>query len=82
MKYLSERVTVKAGQPATLVFECQGALEHALVIDESGVAIDHVAPGHSAAASFTPDKPGSYTFYCSVPGHRQANMAGTLIVEP
>jgi uncharacterized cupredoxin-like copper-binding protein len=26
-------------------------------------------------------KPGTYTFYCTVPGHRQAGMQGTLTVK-
>ena len=26
-------------------------------------------------------KPGTYTYFCQAPGHRQAGMLGTLIVK-
>jgi len=43
----------------------------------------HVASeaGHTAQIAFTPSQPGTYVFYCTVPGHRQAGMEGRLVVE-
>ena len=38
--------------------------------------------GKPALALFTPTTPGTYTFYCHIPGHREAGMVGTLIVGP
>lgn len=80
MKFEQAAVTVRVGEPVTLVFENQGALMHALVLDEFGVALEHIQPGASGTATFTPEQPGTYTFYCSEPGHREADMIGTLIV--
>ncbi len=48
-----------------------------------GSAALHVASnaGQTAEVTFVPGQAGEFTFYCSVPGHRQAGMEGRLIVE-
>lgn len=37
-------------------------------------------PGTTGTLRFTPKTAGSYSFYCSVPGHKESGMVGTLIV--
>ena len=43
----------------------------------------HVAAdaSKSGTVEFTPTKAGSYAFYCTVPGHKESGMLGTLIVK-
>lgn len=36
--------------------------------------------GHAATIEFTPTEAGTYVFYCTVPGHREAGMEGKLVV--
>lgn len=82
MRFESSTLTVPAGAPVTLQLRNDGRLEHALVIDALGVVIPAVAPGQTGTATFTPEQPGTYTFYCSVPGHTEAKMTGVLQVTP
>jgi uncharacterized cupredoxin-like copper-binding protein len=35
-----------------------------------------------SAISFIPTKPGTYDIYCGVPGHLEAGMVSTLVVDP
>ena len=35
----------------------------------------------SGTLNFTPTKPGAYEFYCTVAGHKEAGMVGTLVVK-
>lgn len=37
--------------------------------------------GETVEGGFQATQPGNYSFYCSVEGHREAGMEGTLIVE-
>jgi uncharacterized cupredoxin-like copper-binding protein len=43
----------------------------------------HVAAlmGQMATLEFTPTKPGTYEFFCTVAGHKEAGMKGTLVVK-
>ena len=43
----------------------------------------HVAVGIGSTGTlqFTPSTPGTYQFICTVAGHKEAGMVGTLIVK-
>lgn len=66
----------------TIDFNNPSALEHDVAIEANG---KEVAGSELIAESKTSVSaelaPGTYTFFCTVPGHRQAGMEGTLTVK-
>jgi nitrite reductase (NO-forming) len=72
---------VRAGEMVALRFDNSNPMPYAFDIDELNVH-DPVAADGQSLIMFEPTVPSSYTFYCSVPGHRDAGMVGTLVVEP
>ena len=69
---------VSAGR-TTFRFTNQGATDHDFRIDALHIHLD-ARPGETAEATVTL-KPGTYESYCSVPGHRQSGMHGTVTVS-
>lgn len=81
--YDQTTLSAKVGQTVNVTLENSGALEHTFLIDELGVNSGTIAAGQSGTITFTPDKAGTYTYYCNVPGHKEGGMVGTLTVtEP
>jgi nitrite reductase (NO-forming) len=70
---------VPAGRKVTLTLANEGTTDHDLTVDALGVKLQ-AGPGKVASGDFTFDKPGAYDFYCTIPGHKQAGMHGTLTV--
>jgi plastocyanin len=71
-----------SAQAGTVEFELVnvGAVEHDLVIEEAGdTEVAYAEPGETATGSIELEA-GTYTYYCSIPGHR-ATMEGTLEVS-
>jgi uncharacterized cupredoxin-like copper-binding protein len=75
------QITVKAGELVALRLDNPHDTPHSFDIDELNVHAP-AAPGKQGLILFTPSQPGTYTFYCAIPGHREAGMEGTLTVEP
>lgn len=82
LAYASDTATAKAGK-VTLNFTNPQPLTHDVAIeDSSGKTIGKTELIAEGSDSATVDlKPGEYTYYCTVPGHREAGMEGTLTVK-
>jgi plastocyanin len=83
LAFTSDQASAKAGE-ATLEFTNPQPVGHDADIEDSSgkeVAETEVISESSESVTIKDLEPGEYTFYCSVPGHREAGMEGTLTVE-
>lgn len=82
LKFTSSTLTAKAGK-ATIKFTNMSQLPHNMtIVTSSGSKVGATPTFSGGTKTLSVDlKAGKYTFYCSVPGHRQAGMQGTLTVS-
>jgi plastocyanin len=82
LAYTTTKATAKAGQ-VTVDFNNPQALTHDVQIEDAqGKEVGGTELIASGEDSTTVElKPGTYTYFCSVPGHREAGMEGTLTVK-
>ena len=80
-KFDPSQITHKAGT-ITFFLENQGTTGHDMkIVDSNGSAVqqsDLVQPGNEVEFTVDLKTPGTYPFYCSQPGHKDAGMTGTL----
>jgi uncharacterized cupredoxin-like copper-binding protein len=83
LSFDKKTLTAKAGE-VTLTMDNQSgnAQPHAIAVEGKGVDKDGkiVQPGGTSTITLKL-KPGTYEFYCPVPGHKEAGMEGKLTVQ-
>ena len=72
-------VTIPANTDVTFVLPNEGVTMHNFSIPDLGVSVD-IQPGETKEVVVNAPA-GTYAFDCNVPGHKEAGMVGTLIVE-
>jgi uncharacterized cupredoxin-like copper-binding protein len=82
LAFTQKTATATAGS-VTIDFNNQQALQHDVAVEDSaGTEIGQTDLVSSGTASTTVElQPGTYTFFCTVPGHREGGMEGTLTVK-
>lgn len=82
LAYTTDHMTAKAGK-VTIDFKNPQSLDHNVALENSkGEEIASVEPIADGSETTTADlKPGTYHYFCTVPGHREAGMEGTLVVK-
>ncbi len=66
----------------TIDFKNPAALEHNVAIEENGKIVaesETITEGDTSVSAEL--APGTYTFLCTIPGHAEAGMEGTLTVK-
>jgi uncharacterized cupredoxin-like copper-binding protein len=77
--YEPAKLTLKAGEGSAIVLKNIGSIEHDIAVDDARFKL--TVPGNKTREKvLTIDKPGTYRFYCSVSGHKDAGMKGELTV--
>lgn len=74
------QVEVDAGQPIKITLINGGVVEHDFAVEGMTMNFPVAQPGQTVdhTVTFTP---GSYVFYCTIAGHREAGMEGTLVAR-
>ncbi len=74
------RLSASPGE-VTVELSAEDADRHTFTIEELGDREVVEASAGETGSGTVELEPGTYTFFCSVPGHREAGMEGELTVE-
>src|SRR5512132_134390 len=81
LKYDTTSLEATAGK-VTIDFTNDSSLPHNVMLEGNGADGQGTDTITGSSTSVTLDlQPGTYTFFCSVDGHRAAGMEGTLVVK-
>jgi plastocyanin len=81
LSYNTKQLSAKAGK-VTITMTNSSPLEHNVTVASGSTVLGATPTFKEGSRTLTLNlKPGTYTFYCSVPGHRQGGMEGTLTVS-
>lgn len=80
--FTESELTAAAG-PNTIELDNPSTTPHNVYVEDDGGSIiaETETVSESSTTATAELEPGTYTFFCDIPGHREGGMEGTLTVE-
>jgi uncharacterized cupredoxin-like copper-binding protein len=78
LTFAPQRIQLRAGHDTTIVLTAAD-VEHDFMVAGVGHVV-HASKGTTEKGGLRINRPGTYRFWCSVRGHREAGMTGTITV--
>jgi uncharacterized cupredoxin-like copper-binding protein len=78
-QFAPSRIDVGKGEEIALALQSADG-PHDFAVDGLGLVAD-VSGGETTKQRLRVDAAGTYTFYCTIPGHRDGGMEGSLVVK-
>lgn len=80
LNFTPNMISVNQGDKVRITYK-NNMDTHDWTLDEFNVKTKLLNKGQQETVEFNASQTGEFEFYCSVPGHRQSGMKGTLVVE-
>jgi Cu+-exporting ATPase len=81
LAFSQTEIRVRSGGFVLVSLDNEGAVFHDWMAEGLANVDLPARPGQTSRIRFYADRPGTYPFICTVPGHAEAGMRGVLIVE-
>jgi uncharacterized cupredoxin-like copper-binding protein len=78
LTFAPQKIDLRAGEDVTIVLTSKD-LAHDFEVEDVGHIV-HAGRGQTRRGGLKIDEPGTYDFWCTVDGHREGGMTGTITV--
>ena len=79
-RFADSRIEMKPGDVLGLLITNNDETAHSFDVDSLDLHVP-LPPNATTAVAIQPTDPGTFEFYCALPGHKGAGMVGTISVE-
>ena len=78
---IPEETSLHEGDGLRIIITNNGEIDHDFAIQSLGIQVPLIAPGDTVTIDILLEETGSFEFICTIAGHKELGMTGTLNVN-